>query len=48
MQAITADTVFAYITHDYRPNIYHHRQAVTERSDVAACGALQLAAGWEE
>ena len=41
MQAITADTVIAYITHDDRPNIqhetYNERQAGTERSDVAAC-----------
>ena len=35
MQAITANTVIAYITHDDRPNI-HQRQAGTERSDVAA------------
>ena len=38
MQAIIADTVIAYITHDDWPvGLHHQRQAGTERSDVAAC-----------
>jgi len=41
MQAITADTVITYITHDDRPNIqhetYNERQAGTERDAYAIC-----------
>jgi len=36
MQAITADTVIAYITHENQPQ-NHLRQASTERSDVVSC-----------
>jgi len=40
MQAITADTVIAYITHDHRSSISSASKAGMERSDVAACVRL--------
>jgi len=40
MQAITADTAIAYITHDDLPSpVYDQRRAGSERSDVAVCVA---------
>ena len=36
MQAMTANTVIAYITHDERPDISPASSSM-ERSDIAAC-----------
>jgi len=41
MQAITTDTVIAYIIPTTTGPVYYQRQAGTERSDVAACASVK-------